>query len=99
MASGMYNKGKERLLAEVVWGTSDLRWMLLDNTYTFSPDDNYVSDVSAYEFDGANYSRKTISTPTIEEDDANDRAEAKSDNVTWTSLGAGKRAAASASSP
>ena len=51
MASGMYNKGKERLLAEVVWGTSDLRWLLLDDTYTFSPDQNYVSDVSADEFD------------------------------------------------
>jgi hypothetical protein len=70
--------------------------MLVSSAYTFSPDHNFVSDVSADEISVTGYTggfagagRKTLSAKTFTEDDANDWAYLDADDIVWNTLGAG----------
>lgn len=62
-----------------------------DTAYTFNADDgDYVGDIldagtTATEFTGS-YTPQTITTPTITEDNTNDRAEFDGDDVTFSAL-------------
>lgn len=88
MASRMYNKGMYEIIAQFTdWDTGDIRVLLVDDSYTFNPDHNFVSDVVGDEIATANYVRKVLANTTIVEDDANDAVVVDADDVTWTALG------------
>jgi hypothetical protein len=46
-----------------------------------------VSELTTYEADATNYVRKTLTSETMAEDDANDWALFDCENITWTTLG------------
>lgn len=82
--AGWYNKGKAALADGTAdWDTTDIRALLVRSTYTFSPDHNFVSDVTANEASGTGYARKTT-TRSVVENDTNDRAELTVTSLTWT---------------
>lgn len=108
MANRMYNEALTQLLNQSLDLVNDtIRVMLVDNTYTFDPDDDFVdegggSDPQDAEISGTGYvaghgnsGRQAVATISIVKDDANDRAEVQvSSNNTWSSLDAGTVAAA-----
>ena len=86
MAHTIYNRHK----ANVANGTHDwdagtYRVLLTTNAYTPDPDHNFVADVTN-ELAGGGYARVDLATRTVVEDDANDRADAKADNTTFSGL-------------
>lgn len=89
MANGVYNKGKYLLLTGNLGVSSDWRLMLVDSTYTFSPDDNFVSDVVAKEIGVSGYSRQALASESVTEDDTNDCAYLDASDVTFSGLGSG----------
>jgi len=97
MASAAYNQLKRGLLDGTLDLTSDtLKLMLVDNTYTFDADHDFVDDISGDEVSGTGYTggfggagRKTLANKAFSTDNANDRAEFTADAVTWTSLDVG----------
>lgn len=66
--------------------TDTIKVLLVTSTYTFDPDNNFVSGVTN-ELSGGNYVRKTV-TPTVTQDDTADAAYADIADTTWTALGA-----------
>jgi hypothetical protein len=73
----LYNRGKLILVNGTVdWaGATDVEVLLVDDTYTFDADHNFVSDVSGDELPSAdNYARQDLAGRTLVEDDATDRA-------------------------
>lgn len=82
--------------AAIQLATDDIRiWPLMTNTTLDTVRDavDTFSDVTADEFDGANYSSggNALDNQAVAVDDANDRAEFDSDNELRSSLGAGTR--------
>lgn len=77
MASGLYNKGQYLIATQALnWTSTDIRVLLLKTGYTFDKDHNFVSDLTpaSNEVTVGGYSRSAaIASPTITEDDANDR--------------------------
>lgn len=75
--------------------TNTLKVILLRNTYTNNQDHGAISDIVAHECTATNYvggfggaGRKTLSTPTVTRDDANNRVVFDAvDPATWTALG------------
>ena len=99
MASNMYNTGKSKfLLGEIDWvddGTAtNIRLLLVDDTHTPEPDDDYVADVVGDEAAGTGYVRKNLASCAVSVNDTDDRAEADAADVTWTGLDCGTIAAA-----
>lgn len=87
----------KRLLATAGfnWATADIRALFVMTNTTADTEED-VNTISAFttldEMDGANYVRKALTTESVDEDLANNRAELKSDTpIGWTSLGAGTR--------
>lgn len=88
MASRMYNRGMYEIINQTTnWDTGDIRVLMVDDSYSFDPDSNFVSDVSADEISTTNYVRKVLQNTTITEDDANDEVLMEADDETWTDLG------------
>lgn len=88
MASRMYNKGMFEITNQSTdWDTGDIRVLLVDDTYVFDPDHNFVSDVVGEEISTTNYVRKVLQNTTVTEDDAGDEVILDADNETWTALG------------
>lgn len=74
MASVMFNKGKTSIgNGDVDYLTGVIKAMLMKSTYSPNPDSNYVSDISADEL-GATYTRQTLASKTVTQDDTNNRA-------------------------
>ncbi len=74
----MFNRGMFHLVAgggDMDWTTADVDYLLVDDTYVFDPDDNFVSDLVADELSTTNYLRQNSGTKTIVEDDAADQVE------------------------
>lgn len=86
MASGMYNRGATNLLKSLDWTSSDLRLLLVTSSYTPNKDHNTVSQVSADELSGGNYTRVTLSGKTATQDDTNDRAVADATDAVFPAL-------------
>lgn len=83
--SGTYNRGRY-LLPGGSWvdGASVIRALLLDTSYTFDKDHDWVSDVVADEFDGT-YTRPTVTGLTVTgPDDTNDVAAITFDPIVVT---------------
>lgn len=88
MALTCYNKAAYNFASVGVnWASDTIKMLLVGTGYSFSPDHNFVSDVSANEISGGGYVRKTLANKTVTEDDTNDRAKLDADDVTWTALG------------
>lgn len=95
MANIIYNRAKK----EIADGTIDLvvddiQVMLVTSTYVPNADHDFIdaggaSDPVDAELAGTGYTRKSLTTKAIAEDDVNDRAEYDADDVTWTAINAG----------
>ncbi len=85
----LYNRGKKIMSdgSSVVWTSTDVRVLLVTSGYTFDVDHNTVSQITN-ELSGGNYVRKSIASPTMTEDDTDNRMEFDAADITWTALGA-----------
>lgn len=91
MASGTPNRFRYNLLHSYLTGKT-LKVLALKTTYTFDPDHKFVADIKAptdYELSGTGYSRQTLTSVTITQDDTADRAVLDADDVTYTGINAG----------
>jgi hypothetical protein len=85
MASTWFDEGLAALMqGAVTAGTTDLRCLILDETYSFDRTDKFVSDVSGDELTGSGYSRKELSGEVVAV--ASNQAQLTINNVTWTGL-------------
>jgi hypothetical protein len=97
MASFFYNKAKKLFLDGTLdWDSQTFKAMLVTSAYTANPDHDFISSASAAELSGTGYAggfagsgRKTLTTKTVTESDADDRAYIDCDDVTWTAINAG----------
>jgi len=96
MANGVYNRGKQLLaVAGLNLDTADLRLMLVNATYTFDNNHNFIDNSGAgdpidHEISVGGYARQALTTTTVTEDDANDFAYLDADDVVFTALTAGQ---------
>lgn len=96
MANGVYNRGKYQLaLAAVNLDTADLRVMLVNATYTFDNNHNFIDNAGAsdpidHEISVGGYARQALANTTVTEDDTNDFAYLDADDSVFTSLVAGQ---------
>ena len=95
MASLIYNNAKMLIgNGTLNWTSGTYRIALVTSTYTPDIDNHvYVSSITN-ELTGGNYVRKDTTNRTITVDSANDRADYKADNITWTAINAGTVGAA-----
>jgi hypothetical protein len=102
VASGAYNYAVNQINENTLDLENDtIKVMLVGTGYTYDPDDDFVSSGAGTpggeEITATNYTggfggagRKTLTTVTFTEDDANNRSVLDADDpVTWTSLGNG----------
>lgn len=96
MASLWTNKAKYLLMTGGLdLDTDSLKVALMKSTYTPSADDNFMSGISSHECDATNYAggfsgagRKAVASPTVTEDDTNDKGVFDAaDPSTYTALG------------
>lgn len=74
MASVMFNKGKTAIGdGSFDYLTGVVKAMLMKSTYSPNPDSNFVSDISADE-SAVTYTRQTLASKTVTQDDTNNRA-------------------------
>lgn len=72
--AGVYNRGKYIIAdSSLVWTSDTIQALLVDSSYVYDPDDNFVSDISGELTDGS-YARQTLGSKSVTEDDTNDRA-------------------------
>lgn len=95
MSTKIFNTCKEDILAAWLASGIDLRVALLSSNTTADTENDgivYVDDITTLdEFDGANYTRKSLASEAVSKDDSNDRAALDAEDITWTALGAGTR--------
>lgn len=60
--------------------------LLVKPTYTFNPDHDFISDVSAHEISGGGYARQTLAGKTATIDDTNNRGAFDCNDVVFASL-------------
>lgn len=88
MASFLFNRGKFLLgTGGVVWGTTDVRVLLVTSGYTFDADHATVSQITN-ELSGGGYVRKTTAGGVATQNNTNDRVEYDMNDIVWTALGA-----------
>ena len=74
MAAAVFNRGKYLLGSSTLdWTSATIQALLVTASYTYDPTDNFVSDISNELTDGS-YSRQTLGTKGVTEDDTGDRA-------------------------
>lgn len=98
MASVIYNEFKRANAAgEIDLNADDIRIHLCMTNSTAGTQNDGVVTVSNIttvdKFDGSGYVLKALANEAVNKDDANDRAEFDADDVTYTALGNGTRAA------
>jgi len=85
MADGTYNRGTyEIATGTTIWGSSDVRCMLVSTAYTPNRDHNVVDDVVANEISGA--ARQTLASETVTENDTDDRTDLDCADVTFPAV-------------
>lgn len=98
MASGMYNRALKEIVDRTLDITTGCKVMLVNSTYTYDPDNDFVvaggaSDPDDAEITATNYTRgfggagRKAATLTFVEQDANNRAVVRIADLTWTALG------------
>lgn len=82
----VYNRGKFIIgNSSLDWASDTIRTLLVDNTYVYDPDDNFVSDISGEVVDGS-YARVTLGNKGVTEDDTNDLASLDADPADYGAL-------------
>jgi hypothetical protein len=102
MADVKFNRGMKELLDGTIdWLNDTIKIMLVDNTYSPNPDDDFLSSAASAELSGTGYEagfagtgRQTLGTKTIVEDDGNNCANAGAADVAWAAINAGTIAGA-----
>jgi hypothetical protein len=92
MANGVYNRGKFLLGTGLNLNTASLHLVLVANTYSFDNDHNTLVDLEGSEITTgtvSGYSRQTLTSTDVIEDDSLDFAYLYAANVTFSSLGTG----------
>lgn len=83
----VYNRGKFIIAdSSLSWTADTIQALLVDSGYSYDPDDNFVSDVSADEIVAGSYARQTLANKAVSEDDANDEATMDADPVDYGAL-------------
>lgn len=84
--AGVYNRGKFIIMdGSLDWVSDTIQALLVDSTYVYDPDDNFVADISGELTDGS-YSRQTLGNKGVTEDDTNDEAVMTADPVDFGAL-------------
>jgi len=66
MASGLFNSARQRFLrAGIDWEDDDIDILLVNDSYTFDENDEYVSDVVANECGATDYARVSMTGGTV----------------------------------
>lgn len=89
MPNGVYNRGKYLLGTGLNLNSAALHLVLVANTYTFNNDHNTLVDLEGSEITTSTvvgYTRQTLSSQIVIEDDTNDFAYLYAANVTFTGL-------------
>lgn len=89
MASGVYNNFKAELMNgsyDLGSGGDTIKVALLDNSHSFTPEDDVWSDISANEVSGTGYSAggATLANQAVSIDDTDDEGVWDADDVSWT---------------
>ncbi len=88
MANAMYNATKKYILNGAIdWDTSTIKVMLVTSSYSPNIDTHdFRDDVTANEITGTGYTAGgyTITTPTVTQDNTNDRGVFDSEDPTWS---------------
>jgi len=88
--ANVYNRAKKQILSgELQLGSVTLRALLVGSLYTFNPDQDFVSQVTA-ELAGGGYARQTLTGVAFLEDDAGDRGRAQAAKVTFAAIATGQ---------
>lgn len=91
--SNMYNSGIAALgTGDVVWGTTTMKCMLVKSSYTFDPDHDNISSVSAHEISQGG--QGTMSGCTAIIDDTDNEVQFDASDQVYTALAAGDTPAA-----
>lgn len=96
MASTWYNRGIYRIgNGSTLWTSSTIKALLVGSGFSFDKDNDFVSEITELP-NGTNYTgayngsgRKTLTTPTVNLDDTNDRIWFDADDITWSAISAG----------
>lgn len=84
--AGVYNRGKFIIMdGSLDWVSDTIQALLVDSTYVYDPDHNFVADISGELTDGS-YSRQTLGNKGVTEDDTNDEAVMTADPVDFGAL-------------
>jgi hypothetical protein len=82
----VYNRGKFIIGdSSLSWTADTVRTLLVDATYVYDADDNFVSDISG-ELNDASYARVTLGNKSVTEDDTNDLASLDADPADYGAL-------------
>lgn len=98
MASGAFSRAIKEILDRTLDITTGCKVMLVNSTYTYDPDNDFIaaggaSDPDDAEITATNYTRgfggagRKAATVTFVEQDANNRAVIRIADLTWTALG------------
>ena len=96
MPNGVYNRVKFLLATGAInLSTADTRVMLVNATYTFNDDHNFIDNAGAgdpidHEISVGGYARQALTTKTVVEDDTNNFAYFDADDAVFTALVAGQ---------
>lgn len=91
MADLLFDNGAD-LFGDGGWVTDTHKMMLLDNTYTPSATDHFVSDVVAKEITAAGYGRWTVTTPARNVNTGTSKTEYSCDQPSFGTMAAGQTA-------
>lgn len=84
--AGVYNRGK-LIIADgsLDWVSDTIRALLVDSSYTYDADHNFVSDITGELTDGS-YARQTLGSKAVSEDDTADEAKLEAAPVDFGAL-------------
>ena len=68
---------------DVDLATADIRSLLIDDSITPDPDDDFVADIVAAEIAGTGYARKTLASETVTRDDTNNLTKVTASDRVW----------------
>lgn len=85
--AGVYNRGKFIIAdSSLNWVADSVRALLVDASYVYNPDQNFVADVAADEVVDASYARQVLASKAVSEDDAGDEATLEAAPVDYGAL-------------
>lgn len=88
MVNVFYNRGKMELSTGATsWMSGTIQIALMSSSYSENNDHNILSEITASELSTTNYTRQTLGTKTVTEDDTNDWISFDAADPVWSSIG------------